>query len=107
MLEVSNLSNDTVQGISFDIKSGEIVALYGLMGAGCEEITASIYGVRPCTYDSIRLNGLPIHPRNPSDSLASGIAYVPSERKTDGLMLGMNITKILRFQHCVNIQNTD
>lgn len=93
MLEVSNLSNDTVQGISFDIKSGEIVALYGLMGAGCEEITASIYGVRPCTYDSIRLNGLPIHPRNPSDSLASGIAYVPSERKTDGLMLGMNITK--------------
>ena len=93
MLEVSNLSNDTIQGISFDIKSGEIVALYGLMGAGCEEITASIYGVRPCTYDSIRLNGLPIHPRNPSDSLASGIAYVPSERKTDGLMLGMNITK--------------
>jgi ABC-type sugar transport system ATPase subunit len=97
MLEVCNLSNDVVRNISFDIKSGEVMALYGLMGAGCEDITASIYGVRACNYDSIKLDGNAIHPRNPSESLACGIAYVPSERKTKGLMLGMNITKNIRF----------
>lgn len=97
MLEVCNLSNDAVRNISFDIKSGEVLALYGLMGAGCEDITASIYGVRGCTYDSIRLDGKTIHPRNPSESLVCGIAYVPSERKTEGLMLGMSIAKNITF----------
>jgi len=93
ILEVKNLSNEIDKGISFDVRAGEIVALYGLMGAGCEEVTASVYGVHPCTYDSIKLCGKEIHPKSPSDSLAAGIAYVPSERKTEGLMLGMNVTK--------------
>lgn len=93
VLKVSNLSNNVAKDVSFDIHSGEIVALYGLMGAGCEEITASLYGVNPCTYDEIQLCGESIHPKNPSTSLENGIAYVSSERKTDGLLLGMNITK--------------
>lgn len=93
VLEVSNLSNDVAKNISFDIRGGEVFALYGLMGAGCEEITASIYGVHPCTYDSIKLCGEVIAPRCPSDSLKAGIAYVPSERKTEGLLLGMDVTK--------------
>lgn len=93
VLEVNNLSNEIDKNITFDIRSGEIVALYGLMGAGCEEITASIYGVHPCTYDSIKLCGKTIRPKTPSDSLEAGIAYVPSERKTEGLMLGMSVTK--------------
>lgn len=93
VLEVSNLCNDVAKNISFDIRGGEVFALYGLMGAGCEEITASIYGVRPCTYDSIKLCGEAIAPRCPSDSLKAGIAYVPSERKTEGLLLGMDVTK--------------
>ena len=106
VLEVQNLSNDIAKNINFNIQRGEIFALYGLMGAGCEEITASIFGVRPCTYDSIKLCGKEIAPRCPSDSLAAGIAYIPSERKTEGLMLGMNVTKNITLstlsQYCKN-----
>lgn len=93
VLEVHNLSNNIAKNVDFEIRSGEVFALYGLMGAGCEEVAASIYGVNPCTYDSIKLCGKSIDPRSPSESLNAGISYVPSERKTDGLMLGMNITK--------------
>lgn len=92
VFQVSNLCNNVAKNVSFDIRSGEIVALYGLMGAGCEEITASIYGVNPCSYESIKLCGKEIKPKNPSKSLEDGIAYVSSERKTDGLLLGMNLS---------------
>lgn len=93
VFELSNLSNNIAKNVSFSIHSGEIVALYGLMGAGCEDITASIYGVKPCTYDSMKLCGKEIKPSSPSQSIDEGIAYVSSERKTDGLLLGMNLTK--------------
>ncbi len=93
VLDVKNLNNDKIHDINFSIKEGEILGLYGLMGAGCEDITSCIFGIEPCTFDSITVCGEKVAASSPSECIKHGIAFVPSERKTDGLMLNQSVTK--------------
>lgn len=92
VLEVNNLSTDFLENISLKVKAGEIVGLYGLMGAGCEEVTRCIYGLQPYKSGSIHVNGKELKVREPSQCLKEGIAYVPSERKTEGLLLNLSVS---------------
>ncbi len=91
VLEVNNLSTDFLKDINLHVRSGEIVGLYGLMGSGCEEITRCIYGIDHIKSGQIRVCGQSVKLDGPSSSIAAGVAYVPGERKTGGLMLNMNV----------------
>ena len=91
LLSVKNLSTGLLQDISFDLRAGQVVGLYGLMGAGCENVTRCIYGVENARSGEFILNGKPFKPATPADNLKAGIAFVPSERKTEGVLLGMNV----------------
>ncbi len=91
VLRVEGLSTDYLKDISLSVRAGEIVGLYGLMGAGCENITGCIYGIEHKKSGSIQVCGKPMDSEKPSSSIAAGIAYVPGERKTGGLMLNMNV----------------
>ncbi|XKE45903.1 sugar ABC transporter ATP-binding protein [Halomonas organivorans] len=91
MLEVRGL---TVKGVcsdvSFTVRKGEIVGMYGLVGAGRSEVAETIFGLRPYTDGEIRLDGQVVNFRSTHDAVASGIALVPEDRKDQGLVLGMN-----------------
>ena len=91
LLEVRGLCSGFVRDVSFTLHAGEILGLYGLMGAGCEEILQCIFGATPIEAGEIRIEGQPIAIRNPRVAVASGMAYVPSERKTEGLVLSQSV----------------
>lgn len=89
LLEVKNLNNDKLNDISFEVKRGEIVGFYGLLGAGKTELASAIYGVD--TYKGeIIYNGKKLHD-SPDKVIEAGIAMIPEERRTQGLFTILTI----------------
>ncbi|KPQ12905.1 MAG: ABC-type ribose uptake system ATPase component RbsA [Rhodobacteraceae bacterium HLUCCA09] len=90
-LEVRGLScGDLYRDISFEIRRGEVVGFYGLVGAGRTEIAETLFGLRAPSAGQILLDGEEVHLGSPVDAIARGISLVPEDRKGQGLVLGMN-----------------
>ena len=79
--------------VSFSVRSGEILALTGLVGAGRTEVCEAIYGISSYDSGSITLNGKKLPPQKPSGAIASGIGYLPEDRLKQGLVLRWEIAK--------------
>ncbi|MTI17300.1 sugar ABC transporter ATP-binding protein [Rhodobacteraceae bacterium RKSG542] len=89
VLQASGLSNALLKDVSFDIKKGEIVGFYGLVGAGKTEIARAVFGADKYS-GSIALNGKQVG-HSPREAIAAGIALVPEERRTQGLFTSLSI----------------
>ncbi len=76
--------------VSFEVRRGEIVGFYGLVGAGRTEIAETLFGLRDPSAGQILLDGEAVRIRSPADAIARGISLVPEDRKGQGLVLGMN-----------------
>lgn len=85
IFRVRNLKTDFLKNVSFDVREGEVVGLFGLMGAGRTEIADCIMAMRKYDSAEMTIDGAPYEPRRPSDALTSGIAYIPAERKSEGI----------------------
>lgn len=92
-MEVRDLTNDVFKGISFHVCKGEILGLFGLMGAGRTNIVEAIYGARNIASGEIWIEGKHVQPRTPAEAMRHGIGYLPSERKLDGLLLDHTIAE--------------
>jgi len=91
VLEVKGLSCGSLfNDVNFEIRSGEVVGFYGLVGAGRTEIAETLFGLRQPSAGEICLDGEVITIRSPIDAIARGISLVPEDRKAQGLVLGMN-----------------
>jgi ribose transport system ATP-binding protein len=77
--------------ISFSLKRGEIVGLFGLVGSGRTQVARCIFGADRLTSGEVRLGGAAIHTRSPRDAVRAGIALVTEDRKRDGLVLSCSI----------------
>ena len=92
LLSVRNLrvparpGRNVVDGVSFDVAGGEIVGLYGLMGAGRTELLESMLGVHADASGEVSLDGRPLPSRSVSDRVAAGITMVPEDRKASGFI---------------------
>ena len=91
VLEVKGLCSGFVRDVNFTLHAGEVLGLYGLMGAGCEEILQCIFGAKPIESGEILVEGEKKEIRSPRAAVAAGMAYVPSERKTEGLVLPQSV----------------
>jgi len=92
VLEVRNLTcGRAVRNVSFSLKQGEIVGLAGLIGAGRSELAHVLFGITPADSGQILIDGRPATIRSPQDAMALGIAYVPEDRKNQGLLTAMNV----------------
>jgi len=89
ILQVKDLCNHKLDGISFEIHKGEIVGFYGLVGAGKTELARAIYGVDEYRGE-ITFKGKKL-PATPDKVIAAGIALVPEERRTQGLFTVLTI----------------
>ncbi len=91
-LEVRNLGRSGIfSGISFFVRSGEIVGFSGLVGAGRTEVARSIFGSERPDCGEILLNGKKIAPASPKDAIEAGIGYLTEDRKTQGLYLDFSV----------------
>lgn len=101
LLEVSDLSMPGVfHDIAFTVRSGEIVALAGLVGAGRSEVARAVFGVDPYETGSVRVDGKRLQRRNPNAAMKLGVALVPEDRRRQGLVIdatvATNITDAIR-----------
>ena len=90
VLAVKHLENDSISDISFSLHRGEILGIGGLVGAGRTELLRAIYGVDRCTGE-MKLEGRKILNRTPMEGLERGFAFVPEDRKDQGLILEQSI----------------
>jgi ribose transport system ATP-binding protein len=76
--------------VSFSIREGEVVGLYGLVGAGRSEIAESIFGLRDPESGKIFVGGKEVRVRNSRDAVHLGMGFVPEDRKQQGLVVKMS-----------------
>ena len=83
---------NVLKNISFSLSNGEVVGLFGLMGAGRTELMEVLFGLHPKrSSGEIFVRGELTSFRSPSDAIKAGIALVPEDRKKDGLVLGLDV----------------
>jgi simple sugar transport system ATP-binding protein len=90
--EVAGLSHAReFHDVSFSVSAGEVVGLTGLLGAGRTELALALFGMTRPDAGCIRLDGTTLRPGSNRDALRHGIAYVPEDRLTLGLVLDHSI----------------
>ncbi|MCL4296999.1 MAG: sugar ABC transporter ATP-binding protein [Anaerolineae bacterium] len=85
--------------INLSIRTGEIVGIFGLLGAGHATLTRSIFGAEPADSGVILVSGQPVTITSPRDARQAGIGFVPTDRKVNGLVLGMNVRQNLTLSN--------
>ncbi|WP_169194630.1 sugar ABC transporter ATP-binding protein [Devosia sp. MC1541] len=94
VLAVSGLCHPTeFHDVSFEVKKGEILGFYGLVGAGRSEVMQAVFGLTKTSAGSISLEGKTLTPKSPADAVEAGIVYVPEERGKQGVITGEPIFK--------------
>jgi ribose transport system ATP-binding protein len=87
VLEVMNLtSRGKFSNINFDLKKGEILGFFGLVGAMRTEVMRGIFGIDPITSGTILINGKNYKPKNPKHAVKNGLGLVPENRKEEGFV---------------------
>jgi len=85
-LQVRDLSSsEGVEGVSFDVRKGEIVGMAGLVGAGRTQVARAIFGVTPLTGGEVIIGKKAVKINSPSDAIKAGIALLTEDRKRTGL----------------------
>lgn len=87
----TNQSRLAVDGFDLDVREGEIVCLYGLMGAGRTELLEALAGRSPIQRGAVLVHGDDIAKQNVRERIASGLALVPEDRQRDGLVQTMSV----------------
>ena len=82
-----------VNHVNFELKKGEVLGIYGLLGAGRSEIFECIMGLRPEHTGKIELNGKPVEVKNISQQIDNGFALIPEDRQAMGLVQTLDIEK--------------
>ncbi len=86
-LRIENLEGKGLtQPVSLDIRQGEILGLFGLVGAGRTELTRLIFGAEKAQAGQIYIHGQPISVRSPQDAIRAGITLCPEDRKADAIV---------------------
>lgn len=90
LLTVDNLAGPGFHNISFRVRPGEILGVGGLQGHGHRELFLALFGDSPARAGRMCVDGRPVTLRSPRDAIAAGIALIPEERKTEGLLLDLS-----------------
>lgn len=94
VLEVKNLSRtQKFDGITFDVRAGEVVGMAGLVGAGRTDVARALFGALGIDSGTIRIDGEEVKITRPRQALAHGLVYVPEDRQRNGLLMQMSIEK--------------
>ena len=94
VLSVRGLSHPTeFADIDLDLREGEIVGLYALVGSGRSELCQALFGATKPSRGTVTLAGETLRPGHPADAIGAGLVYVPEERGRQGAVLPMGIAQ--------------
>ena len=105
VLETRNLSGRNFTEVNLTAISGQILGLFGLTGAGRTELARGIFGIDPVTSGEILLEGQAISLHSPGQAMRLGIAYIPEDRKIDGLFLEMSLKNNVAVTNLKQVSN--
>lgn len=93
LLWVENLRDmdNVVKNITFDVRAGEILGLYGLIGSGATECPEMIFGLVPHTMGKVSVKGQQLAKLSVKESIRNGIAYVPADRHLQGIVWQLSV----------------
>ena len=92
IFQVENLSHEKYfEQISFSLKKGEILGFSGLVGAGRTEIMKTIFGEFKKSSGRVLIDDREVTVKSPADAIGHGIAFIPEDRKREGLLLAMGM----------------
>ena len=93
-VDPNNAARKILDGVSFNVRKGEILGIAGLMGSGRTELVLTLFGeYAKISKGKIRLEGKPIEPKSARQAIDSGLSLVPEDRKRMGLVLIQSILK--------------
>ncbi|MCL2864647.1 MAG: sugar ABC transporter ATP-binding protein [Lachnospiraceae bacterium] len=87
VLELKNMSNYRVSNINLTLHKGEVLGLYGLVGAGRTEVLQSIFGLAQITGGEMRIYNKKVNFKSPEEAIRNKIGLAPENRKMQGLVL--------------------
>ncbi|MCB9768255.1 MAG: ATP-binding cassette domain-containing protein [Candidatus Omnitrophica bacterium] len=90
---VESLSDDeeVFEGLNLEVRSGEILGLYGLIGAGRSEFAQTLFGIRKRKNGRAHINGKPFQAKTPTQALHQGLAYLPEDRLNQGVFRELTV----------------
>ena len=91
--------------ISLELHKGEILGLYGLVGAGRTEFMRGLFGLDPVKKGKLEINGKPVTIKNPSQAKRLGLGFVTEDRREEGLMLRASLKWNLTMTNLAAISN--
>jgi ribose transport system ATP-binding protein len=81
-----------VRDVSFEVQRGEVLGIFGLMGAGRTELLQTIFGLYPKTSSGeVEIEGQRTAIQSPKDAIAAGLALAPEDRKAEGVVLSLSV----------------
>jgi len=103
VLQVENLSSKTLKNINIKVKAGEIVGLYGLLGAGMNEIALSIFGINDFKEGVIFINGEKLHKVEVLDMVNRGVYLIPPDKHKFSLFDSFTLCENITLAHLHDI----
>jgi rhamnose transport system ATP-binding protein len=104
LLRIEGLSRaNEFLDVSFSVRRGEILGIYGLVGAGRTEVAQTLFGLSAPDAGSIHLDGAAVTLRSTQDAVRAGIAYVPEDRQTQGAILPFSIAANLALPNLMRL----
>jgi ABC-type sugar transport system ATPase subunit len=91
VMEVNNLKADGFEDISFKLRKGEILGIFGLLGSGRSSLVKALFGANKIRSGQILINGKEVNIKNPSAARDKRVGLVPLDRKAEGLALIMGV----------------
>ena len=79
------------ENVSFEVRSGELFCITGLVGSKRSELVRAIFGADAFDAGDLIVEGIPINPKSPIEMIQRGLGFVPEDRHRDGLMLRMTV----------------
>lgn len=94
VLEVEGLSRTMkFQDVSFAVRSGEILGMAGLVGAGRTDVARALFGVLDTDKGTVKVDGKEVKVKGPREAMARGMIYLPEDRQHNGLLMPMTIVQ--------------
>ncbi|ABK62315.1 sugar ABC transporter ATP-binding protein [Clostridium novyi] len=107
LLKVENLQyKNKVNNVTFDIKSGEILGIGGLMGSGRTELAKTIFGEYKKDSGNMFMEGVKVNINSPKEGIKNGICYVSEDRKGEGLILDMTVGENMSLSNLSAYENS-